>query len=202
MERSTYKSIKTETTGYYKEKGSKFFGFAFPIENEEAITPIRERIKKMYHDARHHVYAYRLGANMNIFRASDDGEPTNSSGQPVLNKIKSYELSDILIIVVRYFGGIKLGVPGLIHAYGTAAEDALKNAEIIYKTVKKRMILTFDYPQMNDAMRIINDFNFEVILRDFQINCKIIFEVPENQISQLTSIINENHKLLLTQNQH
>jgi uncharacterized YigZ family protein len=192
-----YKSIRLESEGSFKDKGSKFLAFAFPVESEEDIGKYRDKIKKKYHDARHHVYAFRLGADLKTFRASDDGEPSNSSGQPVLNKIRSHELSDILIIVVRYFGGVKLGIPGLIHAYGTAADEALKNAEIIVKTVKKLITLSFEYAQMNDVMQIVNDYKAEVIVRDFQITCTMKIEVAESEYEKVLKAIHEQHKIKL-----
>jgi uncharacterized YigZ family protein len=197
METGTFKSISKESNGVYKEKGSKFLAFAFPVENENDIATYREKIKKQYHDARHHVYAFRLGADMNIFRASDDGEPANSSGQPVLNKIRSFELTDILIIVVRYFGGTKLGIPGLIRAYGTAAEDAINNNQIIIKTLKRRLCILFDYSQINDVMKIINDYKVEVVHRVFESNCKIEIEINENIFEQVIQSIQNNHRLIV-----
>jgi uncharacterized YigZ family protein len=173
MNSDQYKTVKTVSEGFFKDKSSKFYAFAFPVKNEEEINEFREQIKKTYYDARHHVYAFRLGADMNTFRASDDGEPSNSSGSPILGKIRSYDLSDILIIVVRYFGGTKLGIPGLINAYGSAAEEAIKNAQIIIKTVTKLLRVNFEYPQMNDVMKIIKDFDLNIIKQDFQISCLI-----------------------------
>jgi uncharacterized YigZ family protein len=197
MEEGRYKSISGESEGNFKDKGSKFLALAFPVENEQEISEIRDKIRKKYHDARHHAYAFRLGADMKTFRASDDGEPANSSGQPILNKIKSHELSDILIIVVRYFGGIKLGIPGLIRAYGTAAEEAIIQAEIVIKTVTKKITIHFDYAQMNEVMRVINDFHAIVISRDFTSDCFITIEIPESEHARLLGVIQLNHKLMV-----
>jgi putative IMPACT (imprinted ancient) family translation regulator len=126
-----YKTIEKTAEGLYKEKGSKFLSFAFPVTTEEQIKNIQQELRKEYYDARHHVFAWKLGIDENNYRASDDGEPANSSGPPVLGQIRSYELSDILIVVIRYFGGTKLGIPGLINAYKTATKDAIDNNLII-----------------------------------------------------------------------
>ena len=127
MKTDAFYTIETESSGFYSEKGSKFYAFAFPVNCEQKIKEIQQNLRKKYYDARHHVYAFVLGAEKQIYRASDDGEPPNSSGMPVLGQIRSFELSNILIVVVRYFGGTKLGVPGLINAYKSAARDALDN---------------------------------------------------------------------------
>lgn len=195
-----YKTVKKTSEGFYKEKGSKFYAFAFHVETEDDITKIRTKIKKEYHDARHHVYAYRLGADMKISRASDDGEPSNSSGPPILGKIRSFELTDILIITVRYFGGRKLGIPGLINAYGTAAENALLNAEIIVKTTTKKLTINFEYPQMNFVMKVIKDYNLYILEQDFQISCKIVLDIPDSIFEKLKNIFSENHKLKIQAN--
>ncbi len=198
MNSDQYKTIKSKSEGFFKDRGSKFYAFAFPVKNENEINEKRNILKKEYHDARHHVYAFRLGADMKTFRASDDGEPSNSSGQPVLGKIKSYELTDILIVVVRYFGGTKLGIPGLINAYGTAAEEAIKNAEIITKTVFREINIRFEYPQMNDVMRIIKDNNLKIIKQDLQLSCLITVGVPASDFEKIKNILTQNHRLKLT----
>jgi len=195
MNSDQYKTIKSKSEGFFKDRGSKFYAFAFPVKTEDDIQTFRASIRKEYYDARHHVYAYRLGADMKNFRASDDGEPSNSSGPPILGKIKSYELTDILIIVVRYFGGTKLGIPGLINAYGTAAEDAIKNAEIITKTVFEEINISFEYPQMNDVMRIIKENGLKIIKQDLQLSCLITLGVPKSDFEKIKKILSQNHKL-------
>lgn len=195
MNTDQYKTIKSKSEGFFKDKGSKFYAIAFPVKSEDEINYFREQIKKKYHDARHHVYAYRLGTDMKIFRASDDGEPSNSSGPPVLGKIRSYKLTDILIIVVRYFGGTKLGIPGLINAYGTAAEDAVNNAETVIKTIFKEIEIQFEYPQMNSVMRIIKENNLKIIEQNMQLSCKIKIGIPLGKFEQVSKKISENHKL-------
>ena len=199
MKSDQYKTIKSKSEGFFKDRSSKFYAFAFPVKNEDEISEIRSKIRKEYYDARHHVYAYRLGADMKTFRASDDGEPSNSSGPPVLGKIKSYELTDILIIVVRYFGGTKLGIPGLINAYGTAAEDAIKNAEIVVKTVTRNITAEFEYAQMNDVMRLIKDFDLKIREQDMQMSCKMVLEVPVSIFEKVKSKFEQNHKLKISE---
>jgi len=190
MNSDQYKTIKEASEGFFKDRSSKFYAFAFPVKTEDDIAEFRTKIRKEYYDARHHVYAYRLGADLKTFRASDDGEPSNSSGPPILGKIRSYELTDILIIVVRYFGGTKLGIPGLINAYGTAAEDAINNASILLKTITK-----FEYPQMNDVMRVIKDNNLQIAKQDFQISCEIVLDIPESSFERHFETFKKNHKL-------
>jgi uncharacterized YigZ family protein len=195
MNSDQYKTIKSKSEGYFKDKGSKFYAFAFPVETEEEINKCRDQVRKEYHDVRHHVYAYRLGADLKNFRASDDGEPSNSSGPPVLGKIRSNELSNILIIVVRYFGGTKLGIPGLINAYGTAAENAVNNAQTIIKTVTKQINVKFEYPQMNDVMRLIKENNLEILSQDLQLSCEISISVAESKYEKVLNLFKINHKL-------
>lgn len=195
MNQDQYKTIKKQSEGFFKDRSSKFYAFAFPVKNENDIAEFRAKIRKEYYDARHHVYAYRLGADMKNYRASDDGEPSNSSGPPILGKIRSFELTDILIIVVRYFGGTKLGIPGLINAYGTAAEDAINNANIIVKTITKELTIKFEYPQMNDVMRIIKDNDLKIAKQDFQISCEIILDIPGSSFERYFETFKKNHKL-------
>lgn len=126
-----YLTISKPSEGLFKDRGSKFLAFAYPVSSEDEIKEIQEHLRSEYHDARHHCYAYMLGKDKNVFRANDDGEPSSTAGKPILGQIKSYDLTNILIVVIRYFGGTKLGVSGLINAYKTAAEEALKNAKII-----------------------------------------------------------------------
>lgn len=172
-----YKTISAESEGFFKDKGSKFISHAYPVSSEEECDIIRSKLKKKYHDARHHVYAFRIGADMKTYRSSDDGEPSNSSGPPVMGVIRSFELTDILIVVIRYFGGTKLGIPGLINAYKTAAFEAVKNAKIITQIQSKKLTLEFEYPQMNDVMRVIKDEKLDTEKQIFEITCKIILSV-------------------------
>ena len=169
----SYKSISAPSEGIYKDKGSKFLAFAYPVESESEIKDILFKIKKEYFDARHHCYAYRLRHDYSIWRANDDGEPSSSAGRPILGQILSQELSDILIVVVRYFGGIKLGVPGLIRAYKTSTADALANAEIVEKIASKRYRISFGYMNMNDVMKVMKDMGLEQKNQKFDMECSL-----------------------------
>ena len=153
----TFKSISGPAEGLYKEKGSKFLAFAYPVVSEEEVRAALEKIRKEYYDARHHCYAYRLGLSGDVWRYNDDGEPSSTAGRPIYGQILSRELSDVLIVVVRYFGGIKLGVPGLIRAYKTATADALDHAEVVEKVASEGYAVTFDYVAMDRVMRVLKD---------------------------------------------
>lgn len=157
----TFKSISGPSEGLYKEKGSKFLAFAYPVVSEEEVRAVLDRIRKEYYDARHHCYAYRLGLTGNVWRYNDDGEPSSTAGRPIYGQILSRELSDVLIVVVRYFGGTKLGVPGLIRAYKTAAADALDHARTVEKVASERYAVTFDYVAMDRVMRILKDMGIQ-----------------------------------------
>lgn len=157
----TFKSISGPSEGLYKEKGSKFLAFAYPVVSEEEVRTVLDRIRKEYYDARHHCYAYRLGLTGNVWRYNDDGEPSSTAGRPIYGQILSRELSDVLIVVVRYFGGTKLGVPGLIRAYKTAAADALDHARTVEKVASERYAVTFDYVAMDRVMRILKDMGVQ-----------------------------------------
>ncbi|MCC8173276.1 MAG: YigZ family protein [Odoribacter sp.] len=181
----TYKTVESSAEGIYKEKGSKFLSFIFPVSSEEQIKHILTDIKEKYFDARHHCYAYRLGADKKKFRANDDGEPSSTAGKPILGQIQSYDLTNILIIVVRYFGGTKLGVSGLIQAYRAAAIDAINNAKIIKKAEEEIFNIHFSYAVMNDVMRIIKEEEPEVLNREFQIKCNIRLAIRLSQAKKL-----------------
>jgi uncharacterized YigZ family protein len=176
----TYKTISGESRGSYKEKGSKFLAFAFPVTSEEEIRERLTGLRKEYHDARHHCYAYRIGYDNLAFRINDDGEPSGTAGRPIYGQILSNELTQVLIVVIRYFGGIKLGVPGLIHAYKTATADALSNAMIVTKTVRQEYLVRFDYVSMNHVMKILKEENAEIKRQGFDGNCNIEFSVRKN----------------------
>jgi uncharacterized YigZ family protein len=167
----TYLTISTPSTGVFKDKGSKFLSFAFPVKDEKKIKEIVDKLKKEYFDARHHCYAYRLGANKLVFRANDDGEPSGTAGKPILGQIVSKDLTNILIVVVRYFGGTLLGTSGLINAYKNASADCISNAAIVQMTVKEIYLLTFSYAQMNDVMKVIKDFEVETFDQNFELTC-------------------------------
>lgn len=169
----TYKTISQAAEGLFKDKGSKFIAYAYPVYSEDEIKEIILSIKKEHYSARHHCYAWRLGHDKLQFRANDDGEPSSTAGKPILGQIQSFDLTNILIVVVRYFGGTLLGVSGLINAYRNAALDAINNATILEKIVEKRLIIEFDYGVMNDVMKIFKDEKLPQIDPQFDLRCSI-----------------------------
>ena len=169
----TYRSIGAVAEGLYKELGSRFIALAYPVETEEEVRSIVSSLRKEYHDARHHCYAYRLGYKGDVFRASDDGEPSGSAGRPILGQIDSAGLSDVLVVVVRYFGGIKLGVPGLIRAYKSATADALAAANVIEKVAGRHFRLRFDYLDMNGVMKVLKDLSLAPSGQIFDAQCSL-----------------------------
>ena len=169
----TYRSIETASEGLFKDNGSRFIALAYPVETEDQVRDIVAGLKKEYHDARHHCYAYRLGHLRDRFRANDDGEPSGSAGRPILGQIDSLGLSDILVVVVRYFGGIKLGIPGLIRAYKTSTADALAQAEVVDKVAGKTFRVTFDYLSMNPVMKLLKDMGLTPSAQDFGLECAL-----------------------------
>ena len=177
MKDDTYLTIAEHAEGLYKEKGSKFIALTYPVSDEEEIKSLLDDIKKKYYDARHHCYAYRLGREGLVFRANDAGEPNHSAGDPILGQLRSYNLTDVLIVVVRYFGGTKLGVGGLINAYKTAAADGIENSKIITKVSASDIHLQFDYLAMNDVMRLVKDYDLHIKKQEFENNCLMILEV-------------------------
>ena len=178
----TYKSIAAPAKGVYKELGSKFLAFAHPVETEEEIKEILAGYRKEYFDARHHCYAWRLGLTGEPFRMNDDGEPSSTAGRPIHGQLLSQELSDILVVVVRYFGGVKLGVPGLIRAYKTATQDALANATVIEKVAGEHFTIQFDYLRMNDVMKVLKDMGITPLKQEFDLSCAMEVRVRLTQI--------------------
>jgi uncharacterized YigZ family protein len=182
----TYLTIAAPSEGLYKDKGSKFIAYAYPVFSEEEIKEILNELKKNHHNARHHCYAWRLGASMEHYRANDDGEPSGTAGRPILGQIRSKELTNILIVVVRYFGGTLLGVSGLIKAYGTAAEDALEQAEITERVVEDLLEVKFEYPAMNDVMTIIKESQLEQLETQFELSCRLVLAVRQSLSATVT----------------
>jgi uncharacterized YigZ family protein len=190
--KDTYKTIAGPAEGLFKSKGSRFIARAFPVESVEEVKEILASLRKEYHDARHHCYAYRIGPGEGSYRVNDDGEPANSAGKPILGTIQSNSLTNVLIVVIRYFGGILLGVGGLITAYRSAAKDSLAQASIIDRTFNCRILIGFQYAAMNDVMRIIKDSKAEIVKQEFAIDCKIQVQIrigaSEGFINQLQRI--------------
>ena len=183
----TYKTIAAPAEGTYSEKRSKFLAFAIPVRTQEEVKEWVKEYQKKYYDARHACYAYMLGHERKDFRANDNGEPSGTAGKPILGQINSNELTDILIIVVRYFGGIKLGTSGLIGAYKTAAAEAIANSTIIEKTVDDDITVYFEYPFLNDVMRIVKEEEPQVIDQVFEMDCKMTLRIRRSKLDRLCS---------------
>jgi len=188
----TFKTILKPAEGIYKDKGSKFIAFAFPVTLEEEIKEIVQTLKKEHHSARHHCYAWRLGYEKLVFRANDDGEPSSTAGKPILGQIQSFDLTDILIVVVRYFGGTLLGVSGLINAYKSAACEAIIQAEIVEKLVEKNIHVEFGYGVMNEVMKVFKDEKLPQIDPIFDLNCQIKTSV---RLGDFERIVNQLYKI-------
>ncbi len=183
----TFKTIVSSAEGSYKEKGSKFLSFAFPVENVDEINQILARYRKQYYDARHICYAYMLGSTRNEWRTNDDGEPSGTAGKPILGQINSFELTNILIIVVRYFGGILLGTGGLITAYKEASRDALEQANIVERTIDEIISVDFDYLLINDVMRVVKDMSPQVLDQSFDNMCAMKLSIRQSDAEKLKS---------------
>ncbi|WP_299550209.1 YigZ family protein [Seonamhaeicola sp.] len=181
-EKDTYKTISSNIEGIlFKDKNSKFFGYAYKVLNEDDVKKHIAHLKKAHHAARHWCYAYKIGTETTIFRANDDGEPGNSAGMPIYNQILSFEVTNILIVVVRYFGGVKLGVSGLINAYKTTAQLTLEASHIIEKTINMDYILSFGYKNMNTVMRIIKEKNLKITNQKLELDCEITISVRKKE---------------------
>jgi len=177
MAADTYLTIEAPSQGLFKDKGSKFIALAWPVESQQQISEILDSIKKEYYDARHHCYAWALGSKRQFFRQNDDGEPSGTAGKPIYGQILSAGLTNILVIVVRYFGGTKLGVRGLIDAYKGATADAFQNAKIVTRIIYEIFQIDFNYLSMNDVMKIMKDFELEQCGHQFDLRCKLSFRV-------------------------
>ena len=182
-----FHTIGAPAEGLYKEKGSKFIAYAFPVSDEQQIKEITARLKKEHHSARHHCFAWRLGSDLELFRVNDDGEPSGTAGRPIFGQIKQLELTDILVVIVRYFGGILLGTSGLTNAYKQAAANVLANAQIIEKVIENTIEVKFDYLAMNDFMTVLKEFQLEMKESQFDLTCKARILVRK----QLTDIVME-----------
>ena len=176
----TFRTLKHSSESLYKVKGSKHFGYAFPVKSEDDIRLHLDELRKLHHAARHHCYAWRLGADGSRFRANDDGEPSNSAGKPILGQLQSFELTNALVVVVRYFGGTKLGVGGLIDAYRTAAREAIEANEIIEELVMDEVAISFNYDRMGAVMKVLKDFNLEMLRHRFGTDCELTVEVRKS----------------------
>ena len=203
MNSDTYKTIIGSSSGIYKEKGSRFVSVAISVTDQDQIKLVIEKIRKEHHDAKHHCYAYMLGHERLIWRVNDDGEPSGTAGRPILGQINSYGLTNIIIVVSRYFGGTLLGVCGLINAYRSAAASAIENAEIIEKTLQEYYEITYPYISMNDVMRILKEENVGQSEQSFDLECRILLNfrisVKEKILNRLSRIEGLTCRYLETQ---
>lgn len=183
----TFRTIASSSEGSYKEKGSKFLSFAFPVKNVDEINQIIAQYRKQYYDARHICYAYMLGNAKNEWRANDDGEPSGTAGRPILGQINSFELTNVLVIVVRYFGGILLGTGGLITAYKEASRDALEQASIVEQTIDEIISIEFDYLLMNEVMRIVKEMSPQILDQSFDNMCAMKLAIRQSDAEKLKS---------------
>ncbi len=201
MSEDTFKTIRSLSEAIYSEKRSKFIAIALPVRSLEEIKTHLEYYQKKYYDARHVCYAYMLGAERKDFRANDNGEPSGTAGKPILGQINSNELTDILIIVVRYFGGIKLGTSGLIVAYKAAAAEAIENAEIIEKTIDASIVFWFEYPFMNDVMRIVKEEEPEIVEQSFEMDCRMSLRIRRSLMPKLQARLSKVETLRFEENE-
>lgn len=186
-----YKTISSPSEGLFRDRGSKFLGYAYPLNNEKEVKEIITHLKKEHPSARHWCYAYFIGPNQEGHRANDDGEPSGSAGKPILNQLKSFGLTNVIVVVVRYFGGTLLGVPGLINAYKEAAREALLNASIIEKHVTEQYQITFDYILTNEVMKIIKQLNLEIVNQQMDLNCTFEIAIRKSNADKVIELFNK-----------
>ncbi|MBP9847913.1 MAG: IMPACT family protein [Flavobacterium sp.] len=199
-ENDTYKTISSASEEVlYKEKNSKFFGYAFPVSNEEEIKEHLDRLRKEHFSARHWCYAYQIGTEKIQYRANDDGEPNNSAGMPIYGQIQSFEVTNVMVVVVRYFGGVKLGVGGLISAYKTAAQMALENSEIVEQTINKFFTISFEYVHLNKVMRIIKEKNLQIVSQKMEMDCEIQISIRKKNVQNLLDTFENLYEIKLTE---
>ncbi|RFN60103.1 YigZ family protein [Marixanthomonas ophiurae] len=197
-EKDTYKTItKPSKEVLFKDRGSKFFGYAFPVKNEAQIEEHIEELKNKHHKARHWCYAWQLGKEYEAYRANDDGEPSNSAGMPIYGQLQSFDVTNTLVVVVRYFGGTKLGVGGLIQAYKTGAQMALENSKIVKRTIDETFLLKFEYPEMNTVMRIIKDEDLNIINQKMELTCEIEISVRQKEANRIFELFENTYKITI-----
>ena len=198
LNKDTYKTITSPSEEVvFKDRGSKFLGYVFPLQNEEEVKEIVEKLKKVHHKARHWCFAWKLGFDSFQFRVHDDGEPNNSAGQPIYGQINSKEVTNVLVVVVRYFGGTKLGVGGLVNAYKTAAQLALEASKIKIKTINSHYKLVFDYPVMNKVMRIIKENNVSITTQNMELKCELKISIRKREAVKVKMALDELREVLI-----
>jgi len=194
--KDTYRTItKPAAPSLFKDRGSKFYGYAFPVSSEEKVKEHIEMLKKEHHTARHWCYAWQLGKAYDSYRANDDGEPSNSAGAPIYGQLQSFDVTNVLVVVVRYFGGTKLGVGGLIQAYKAAAQMALESANIVERTIDIPYKLIFEYREMNTVMRIIKDENLTIVNQTMELNCVFIISVRMKNATRIFELFDNTYKV-------
>jgi len=191
IQKDTYLTIATPSQGLFKDRGSRFIGFAYPVDTEEEIKEFLKLLKKKYYDATHHCYAYAIGIERELFRQNDDGEPSGTAGKPIYGQILSQQLTHIFIVVVRYYGGTKLGVPGLINAYREAASDAIANAQIITKILQEKISLEFDYPDSEKVMKVLKKEGAKILEQKYEEKCYIQFEIRLRDAARLRKALKD-----------
>ena len=187
----SYLTIAEASEGLFKDKGSRFLAYAYPIDSEDEVKELVQSLKKQHHSARHHCYAWNLGTTGEHYRVNDDGEPSSTAGRPILGQIKHFNLTNILIVVVRYFGGTLLGVSGLINAYGKAAAEAIQNADIVEKLIETTFWIEFSYFQMNNVMKLFKDKNLPQKKNEFDLVCRIKTSVRKSEAEEIIGLFHE-----------
>lgn len=190
-EQFTYKTITNTPVSDFRDRGSKFFGFAYPVQDVEQVKEKVKALKKEHPKAVHHCYAFRIGTDGTLYRANDDGEPSGSAGKPILGQIDSAGLTDVLVVIVRYFGGSLLGVPGLINAYKTATAEALAQADVVERWIEERVTLTFDYPAMNEVMHLLKQSEATIYKQDLQLFCEVTAGIPKQHADSYINKLRE-----------
>ena len=197
-QRDTYNTIlKPSDEVLFKDRGSKFFGYSFPVKSEEQAKEIIDHLKKDHFNARHWCYAWQLGKDYSSFRVNDDGEPSNTAGMPIYGQLKSFDLTNILVVVIRYFGGTKLGVGGLINAYRSAAKVSLEASKIVEYTIYEQFVVTFEYPEMNTVMRLIKEHGITIKDQLLEMKCKIIISVRKKEVMQIFDLFSNTYKVTI-----
>jgi uncharacterized YigZ family protein len=197
-EKDTYKTIARQgKETLFKERGSKFFGYAFPVTSEEDVKEHLEKLKKQHHTARHFCYAWQLGKEYDSYRANDDGEPVNSAGMPIYGQLQAFDVTNVLVVSVRYFGGTKLGVGGLIQAYKTSAQLALEASKIVKRTINEEYDISFEYPEMNIVMRIIKDENLKIVSQKMELACEMKISVRKKEAKRIFQLFKNTYKVTI-----
>jgi len=198
LEKDTYRTlVKASGESLFKDRGSKFYGYAFPVTSEKEIKIHIESLKKQHHTARHWCYAWQLGMEYNTYRANDDGEPSNSAGTPIYGQLQSFDLTNVLVVVVRYFGGTKLGVGRLAQAYKAAAQLALESSAIVERTINESFLLKFEYPEMNIVMRVIKDETIKIVTQHMELSCEIEISVRKKDCERICNLFEDTYKVAI-----